>query len=88
MIPWRLSVTRPAEKDMEALPARDLDAVARALDRLAEDPFSADIKKLQGERNLWRLRVGSWRVRFRFDKAARTLEIQRILPRREAYRDR
>ena len=57
----------------------------RALDRLAENPGSVDIAKLGG--NEWRLRVGSWRVRFEMDNRAGVLRILRVLPRKEAYRD-
>lgn len=88
MIAWKLSLTRPAERDLQSLPRADLVAVVRALDRLAEDPHGADIKKLQGSRDQWRLRVGNWRIRFRFDKTAHEIEVQRVLDRREAYRDR
>ena len=35
----------------------------------------------------WRLRVGDWRVRFRFNYATRTIEVLHVLSRGPAYRD-
>ena len=44
--------------------------------------------RLQGEEPpQWRLRVGDWRVRFRFESATSTMFVQRVLPRGRAYRD-
>jgi mRNA interferase RelE/StbE len=56
-----------------------------ALARLA-DTSQGDVTRLQGVSDEWRLRVGDWRVRFRYDHTARTLVVLRILPRGQAYR--
>jgi mRNA-degrading endonuclease RelE of RelBE toxin-antitoxin system len=56
-----------------------------ALDRFVEDPFAADIRKLDSVE--WRLRVGDWRVRFAFDEQQRLILVLRVLPRGRAYRD-
>ena len=57
-----------------------------ALDRLAETGHV--VTRLQGiEPPEWRLRVGEWRVRFRYDYQRRTIEVLRVLPRGRAYRD-
>jgi mRNA interferase RelE/StbE len=61
--------------------ARILDA----LDRLATTG-QGDIQRLRGTPDEWRLRVGDWRVRFRYDAAVQALAVLRILPRGEAYR--
>ena len=61
-MPWRLIVTRPAEKDLADLPGPDKLAVLAALERLVNNPGTADLRKLTGRPNEWRLRVGRWRV--------------------------
>jgi mRNA-degrading endonuclease RelE of RelBE toxin-antitoxin system len=35
----------------------------------------------------WRLRVGTWRVRFAFDPQTHTIVVLRVLPRDRAYRE-
>ena len=76
-----------AIKDLDEVPTRDADRIAQKLEQLANDPSSLDIRKLEGQGDEWRLRVGSWRVRFAFDDATHSINILRILPRSRAYRD-
>ena len=42
-------------------------------------------KKLRGARNLWRIRVGDYRVVYTVNDAAKTVDVTRIAHRREAY---
>ncbi|MHB8576972.1 MAG: type II toxin-antitoxin system RelE family toxin [Dehalococcoidia bacterium] len=83
---WTISVVRQAEKDLDALPQHDQDAVEVRLDQLAIDPFRTDIRKLQGTINEWRVRVGDYRILVELDAAARKVTVLRIRHRREAYR--
>jgi mRNA interferase RelE/StbE len=86
-IVWRLVVTPRAEKDLKRLPTNEQARIRTAIDNLTAFPKQGDFKKLQGNIDEWRLRVGDWRVRFRADFDARTLVILRVLPRGSAYRD-
>ncbi|MBI4504564.1 MAG: type II toxin-antitoxin system RelE/ParE family toxin [Chloroflexi bacterium] len=61
------------------------ERVLRALDRLAQTG-QADLKRLRGSSDEWRLRVGDWRVRLELDPRARTIRVFRVRHRREAYR--
>ena len=45
-----------------------------------------DIVKLAGGSGIYRLRVGDWRVLFTLDDVAGTVDVARILNRRDAYR--
>jgi mRNA-degrading endonuclease RelE of RelBE toxin-antitoxin system len=56
-----------------------------ALRRYAQSG-QGDVRPLQGQPD-FRLRVGDWRNRFRFDSESHTLIILRVLPRGRAYRD-
>jgi len=85
---WAVQVTKPAKKDLAGMPTREAAVILAALERLAADPYACDIKKLQtGSGDLWRLRVGSWRVRFRFLKDGGIIEVVRVLPRSKGYGD-
>ena len=82
--PWAVEFERRAEKDLERLDAQVKQRVLSAIGRLAEDPRSADLRRLKG-RTESRLRVGDWRVIVELDVAARAIVVQRILPRGRAY---
>lgn len=60
--------------------------VGQAVTRLAETGHG-DLRKLQATTDEWRLRVGNWRVRFRYDLEAGAIVVTRIAPRGRAYRD-
>jgi mRNA interferase RelE/StbE len=82
---WTVVLTASAQRDLRRLDRPVATRLLDALVRLA-DTGQGDVTRLQGVPNEWRLRVGNWRVRFRYDHPTRTLEVLRILPRGQAYR--
>ena len=76
-----------ARQDLRRLDHQVAARVERAVQRLAETE-QGDVTRLKGEvPPQWRLRVGDWRVRFRFDRESGAIIVQRVLPRGRAYRD-
>ncbi len=63
---------------------RQIPRIVTAVQALERD-FSGDVRKLAGLENRWRLRVGSWRVRFQLD--GDQIYILSVLNRRDAYDD-
>lgn len=55
------------------------------MDRFAAEGLG-DVRRLQGQHDLWRLRVGDWRVRFRYEPDVAIIRVQRVLLRGRAYR--
>lgn len=86
MLGRRLAVTRPAERDLERLPAEDRLRVLDALDGLVSGRAGLDLRKLSGRRGQWRLRVGDWRVLLERDPETGTVQVMRVVHRRQAYR--
>ncbi len=82
--PWSIEFERRADSDLERLDPQGKHRVLAAIDRLAGDPHGAALLKLKGRAES-RLRVGDWRVIVELDIPARTILIQRILPRGRAY---
>lgn len=82
---WRYVITRRAAQDLERLDLRSRARILAALDRLVSRPGESDRRKLQGQEDEWRLRVG--RLRYWPDSAARTYVVLRVLPRGANYRD-
>jgi len=83
-VSWPVEWTDRALKDISRLPHDQQMRIINAVDRFAETN-SGDVKKLQGEDDTWRLRVGDWRVRFAFVDPGHTILLLRILPRGRAY---
>jgi mRNA interferase RelE/StbE len=53
---------------------------------LAENPRPAGCKKLKGHDDLWRIRIGSYRVIYFIGDAIRLVRIEKVSDRKEAYR--
>jgi mRNA interferase RelE/StbE len=56
------------------------------VDALAENPRPQGVRKLEGEEDLYRLRVGDCRVLYAIRDAALLVLVVRIADRREVYR--
>ena len=54
--------------------------------RTGAEPASAWLYETGGDTNLWRLRVGQYRVVYAIDDTARTVTVVMAVPRHEVYR--
>jgi mRNA interferase RelE/StbE len=83
---YRLLATRRAQKDFHRLTPRIAGQVRRKIEGLAEHPRPQDAKKLRGMEGVLRVDTGEYRILYTVDDSERTLVIERIRHRREAYR--
>jgi len=49
------------------------------------NPRPSGVRKLRGTRDLWRIRVGDYRVIYRMDDRKRLVDVSHVRHRREAY---
>ena len=67
--------------------ARDAQVrVMARIESLAKEPRPAGVKKLEGMKELYRLRVGDYRVVYRIQDERLVVLVVRIAHRRDAYR--
>jgi mRNA interferase RelE/StbE len=79
---YSVVVKRSAERELRAVPQRDLGRVVTRIRRLADDPRPPGSEKLSGE-DRYRLRQGDYRVVYAVDDEQRLVEIVRIGHRRD-----
>ena len=78
---------RPAARRAFAnLPPQLQARLQPAVDALAALPRPPGCKKLRGERNLWRIRVGDYRIVYEIHDQILVVLVIAISHRREAYR--
>lgn len=82
--PRALRFTRSAEKDLRRLDPPVRTRVFAALERLAAEDRSLDVRRLTSSEQ-YRLRVGDWRVIFDHDPTTRTIVVRHVLPRGRSY---
>ena len=84
---YTVIVSKRAEKQFFSLPKDVQDRVLCALRILQNEGLygKLDIQKLQGSANLFRIRVGTYRILFELD-SENVIKIYAMLPRKNAYK--
>jgi mRNA interferase RelE/StbE len=81
-----ITFARSARKELENLDAALVDRIFASIESLAQDPRPPKCKKLTGVQNLWRLRIGDYRVVYQIFDDDKVVDIVAVRHRREAYR--
>jgi mRNA interferase RelE/StbE len=87
-VAYRLVLTRAARRDLDRLPKEVLERADPLILALAENPRPFRSEKLQGFENLYRLRVGKYRIIYETDKATSVVTAAKIEHRKSVYRRR
>jgi mRNA interferase RelE/StbE len=82
---YRVTIAASAKRELVSLSAGVIERILPKLRELADDPRPIGCKKLQGARNLWRVRIGNYRVVYSVNDKAKTVDVTRIAHRRDAY---
>jgi len=59
---YSIRIAESAARALRKIPTAIRARIARAIDGLADDPFPPGVRKLQGEEQTYRIRVGDYRV--------------------------
>lgn len=86
MASYAVTFARSARRELENLDGSLAKRVISRIEGLAQEPRPTGARKLQGEQNLWRIRIGDHRVIYNVDDRKRIVDIVRIRHRREVYR--
>lgn len=81
-----IEVIKTAEKQLDALQEKQFQRIDDAILKLSTNPRPGGCKKLKGERDIWRIRVGTYRVLYRLDDNRKLVTILGVRHRSEAYR--
>jgi mRNA interferase RelE/StbE len=72
---------------LSKLPVSIVNKVATVIDDLASNPRPFGAKKLEAQKNeLWRVRVGDYRIVYSIEDVVKVLEIQKIGHRKDIYK--
>jgi mRNA interferase RelE/StbE len=82
---YDVQVAVAAQKELRRLPRATSAAITKKLLTLAEDPRPRGCLKLQGHDDLWRVRVGKYRVIYSIADERLVVLIVRVAHRRDAY---
>ncbi len=83
---YRIRIEKRALKALSSLPKRTRTKVRKAIDGLAKTPRPQGVKKLADEHQLYRIRVGSFRIVYQIQDQDLLVLVVKIGHRRDVYR--
>jgi len=83
---YSITFARSARKELEYLDTTIVEKVFPKIESLANQPRPRGCRKLKGGNNLWRIRIGDYRVIYSIEDRGRVVDIVAVRHRREAYR--
>ncbi len=85
-MPYQIIIRPTAEKSLDKIPLPARRRIADALEELRGDPRPAGVVKLTGDENLWRIRVGNYRVVYEIHDDRLIVLVLRVAHRKDVYR--
>ena len=85
MASYELEISRTAEKQLRRLARDDRARVVRAMFRLSDDPYPRGARKLLGYDDVFRIRVGTYRVLYSVSEAEVVVIVLKVGRRKDVY---
>ena len=83
---YKVIVSRSAEKELNKLPETILKRISIVFDSLIYNPRPTGSKKLKGtDIDLWRVRVGDYRIIYDINDKIRIIDIKKVGHRKDIY---
>jgi mRNA interferase RelE/StbE len=82
---YALGIKPSARKELENLSDSLIARLVPKIGSLAADPRPSGCRKLHGYKDVWRIRVGDYRVVYIIDDDRKIVSITRVAHRREVY---
>jgi mRNA interferase RelE/StbE len=86
MASYNILLKPSVERDLRSLPKTVIARVMRQIESLEDEPVPRHSVKLAGAEQLYRIRVGDYRIVYGIDKEMKQVLIHYVRHRREAYR--
>jgi mRNA interferase RelE/StbE len=83
---YKISIKKSAAKELEELPNKITALITTAILQLAHNPRPQGYKKLKGKiLELWRIRIGNYRVIYTIDDGIKIIDVQKVGHRKDIY---
>lgn len=82
---YAVIVSHSAEKELHRLPARIIEKIVAVIKSLEENPRPQGSKKLKGYKNLWRSRIGDYRIVYAIEEVILLVDVREIGHRKDIY---
>jgi mRNA interferase RelE/StbE len=83
---YTVIISRPARKIIDRLETDLFNRIVKKLKNLEDNPWPSGAEKLTGEANVYRVRVGDWRIVYQIRDRELIVLVVKVVHRREVYR--
>lgn len=82
----RILISKKALKELQSVPSSERELIKDRISKLAFFPLARlDVQKMRGYENVYRLRVGNYRVLFEYNKEDRVIKVLKVGKRENIY---
>ena len=85
---YEVQILPKAARQIKALSIEVRQDISLTIQSLANEPRPIGVKKLSGEKDIYRVRIGNYRVLYRIVDKVLVVVVVSVGHRREVYRDR
>ena len=85
MADYTITFARSARRELEELDVPIIQRILPRVEALAKEPRPRGCRKLRGESNLWRIRIGEYRVVYAVYDERQLVDIIAVRHRSKAY---
>jgi mRNA interferase RelE/StbE len=86
MSKYAITFARSARKELEALDEKIINNIFPKIENLSIEPRPSGCRKLTGNKHLWRIRAGNFRIIYSIDDNKNLVDIIAVRDRKDAYR--
>ena len=83
---YQVVLSKTAEKTLSKLPALIVSKIIPVLQSLENNPRPIGCKKLKGFSNLWRIRIGNYRIIYAIEDVILLIDVREIGHRKDIYK--
>ncbi|MHA1330910.1 MAG: type II toxin-antitoxin system RelE family toxin [Candidatus Hodarchaeales archaeon] len=84
---FQIVIARSAKKEMRKIANKDLPRIIDKIKKLSINPFPSQATKLEGFRNLYRIRSGKYRIIYTVDTNEKFITILHVRHRKDIYQN-
>ena len=72
---WKLIIDKVVKKQLKKIPKNETRKIILAVEALPANPYAGDIKRMEGEKDVWRRRIGSYRIYYEVLTKEKTINV-------------
>lgn len=80
-VTWNVLVDPAVNKQLRRVPKKDADRIFAAITDMVANPYSGDVVRMQGAEDVWRRRVGAYRVFYEVSPSEKLVYVYQVVRR-------